>query len=161
MTYSVSQLLIKEMQLVRTGTLSLHVGINKENHLGNEIVDKGHSWTINQYVTLEFTEKIARDMAIAGWQEALELSREKGPAPVMEEEFTVTAAMLRKRPEMVSDGYRIGDSVRGSVLHAKYSRYMQQIAAVEPELVEALAKEGARFTHPWCAWLVHHPAPAY
>jgi ribonucleoside-diphosphate reductase alpha chain len=97
--------------------------------------------------SLEFTEKIARDMAIAGWQEALELSREKGPAPVMEEEFTVTAAMLRKRPEMVSDGYRIGDSVRGSVLHAKYSRYMQQIAAVEPELVEALAKEGARFTH--------------
>jgi ribonucleoside-diphosphate reductase alpha chain len=55
--------------------------------------------------------------------------------------------MLRKRPEMEVDGYRIGDSIRGSVLHAKYSRYMQQIAEIEPELIEALAKEGGRFTH--------------
>jgi len=97
--------------------------------------------------SLQFTEKIAREMAIAGWQEALELSREKGPAPVMEQEFTVTAEMLRKRPEMEADGYRAGDSICGSVLHAKYSRYMQQIAELESELIEALAKEGARFTH--------------
>ncbi len=97
--------------------------------------------------SLQFTEKIAREMAIAGWQESLELAREKGPAPVMEEEFRVTAAMLRKRPEMEADGYRIGDAIRGSVLHAKYSRYMQQIAEIEPELIEALAKEGGRFTH--------------
>ena len=97
--------------------------------------------------SLEFTEKIAREMAIAGWQESLELAREKGPAPMMEEEFTVTAAMLRKRPEMIADGFEIGDSICGSKLHAKYSRYMQQIAELEPELVEALANEGGRFTH--------------
>jgi ribonucleoside-diphosphate reductase alpha chain len=97
--------------------------------------------------SLEFTEKIAREMAIAGWQESLVLSREKGPAPVMEEEFRVTAAMLRKRPEMVADGYQLGDTIRGSVLHAKYSRYMQQIAELEPELIDALAEEGSRFTH--------------
>lgn len=35
----------------------------------------------------------------------------------------------------------------GRVLHAKYSRYMQRIAEQEPELVEALAETGARFTH--------------
>jgi ribonucleoside-diphosphate reductase alpha chain len=97
--------------------------------------------------SLEFTEKVARVMAIAGWQESLELSREKGPAPVMMEECRVTAEMLRKRPEMTSDGYAIGDLVRGAILHAKYSRYMQQVAAFEPELVEALADEGGRFTH--------------
>ena len=97
--------------------------------------------------SLEFTEKIARDMAIAGWQESLELAREKGPAPVMMEEFLVTAEMLRKRPEMAADGYRIGDTICGSKLHAKYSRYMQQIAEFEPELIAALAEEGARFTH--------------
>jgi len=97
--------------------------------------------------SLEFTEKIAREMAIAGWQESLELSREKGPAPLMEEAFRVTAEMLRKRPEMVADGFEVGDTVSGAVLHAKYSRYMQQIAEIEPELVEALAKEGGRFTH--------------
>lgn len=97
--------------------------------------------------SLEFTEKIARDMAIAGWQVSLELAREKGPAPVMEEEFRISAEMLRKRPEMVTDGYSVGDPIRGSKLHSKYSRYMQQVAEFEPELVEALAKEGGRFTH--------------
>jgi len=97
--------------------------------------------------SLEFTDKAACEMAIAGWQQALELSREKGPAPVMKETFKVNAKMLRKRPEMATDGYRIGDSVSGSVLHAKYSRYMQQVAEKEPDLVAALAQEGARFTH--------------
>jgi ribonucleoside-diphosphate reductase alpha chain len=97
--------------------------------------------------SLEFTEKAAREMAIAGWEESLELSREKGPAPVMEEEYKVTAEMLRKRPEMAADGYEIGDKVRGSVLHAKYSRYMQRVGEVRPDLVEALAEEGGRFTH--------------
>jgi ribonucleoside-diphosphate reductase alpha chain len=33
------------------------------------------------------------------------------------------------------------------VLHAKYSRYMQQVAQEDPELVEQLAEVGARFTH--------------
>src|SRR5690606_22244227 len=29
----------------------------------------------------------------------------------------------------------------------RYSRYMQQVAAVEPELAQALAEKGGRFTH--------------
>jgi len=65
----------------------------------------------------------------------------------MEKEFEVTGAMLHKRPEMVKDGFKVGEKVKGKVLHAKYSRYMQQVASVEPELVEELAKVGARFTH--------------
>ena len=113
--------------------------------LGSTLVMLGMKYGSQE--SLEFTDKIARDMAIAGWQESLELAREKGPAPVMNEVFRVTAAMLRIRPEMVADGYQIGDSVRGSVLHAKYSRYMQQIEEIDPELITALAEEGGRFTH--------------
>jgi ribonucleoside-diphosphate reductase alpha chain len=97
--------------------------------------------------SIEFTERVAREMALAGWQEGLELSREKGPAPIMEEEFRVTGEMLRKRPEMVADGFKIGDRVCGRVLHSKYSRYMQRVAEHAPELVKALEEEGARFTH--------------
>jgi len=97
--------------------------------------------------SLEFTEKVSREMAIAGWHAALDLSIEKGPAPVMKELFPVTAEMLRKRPEMETAGYKSGDSVTGAILHAKYSRYMQQVAEFEPELVEKLAEQGARFTH--------------
>ena len=44
--------------------------------------------------SLEFTDRIARDMAVAGLKAGLELAREKGPAPIMNDEFTVTAAML-------------------------------------------------------------------
>jgi ribonucleoside-diphosphate reductase alpha chain len=95
----------------------------------------------------EFTEQVARDMAIAGWEVALSLAEEKGAAPIMTEEFEVTAEMLRKRPEMVQDGYQVGDKVPGRVLHAMYSRYMQRMAGVAPELVMQLAETGARFTH--------------
>ncbi len=94
-----------------------------------------------------FTEDIAREMALAGWEVALDLAREKGPAPILARDFTVTGEMLRKRPEMAADGWKVGDQVPGRVLHAKYSRYMQRIAAVAPELVAELAETGARFTH--------------
>lgn len=97
--------------------------------------------------SLEFTEKVSRELAVQGWKEALALAKEKGPAPIMEEDFSVTEAMLAKRPEMIDDGYNIGDTVKGKVLHARYSRYMRRIAEVEPELVDALSEVGARFTH--------------
>jgi ribonucleoside-diphosphate reductase alpha chain len=97
--------------------------------------------------SVTFTQNVSREMAIAGWEAGLELAREKGPAPIMNEEFTVTAEMLRKRPEMATDGWRIGARVAGRVLHARYSRYMQRIAEAAPELVDELAEVGARFTH--------------
>lgn len=95
----------------------------------------------------QFTEAVSREMAVAGWEVALSLAEEKGPAPIMDEDFTVTAEMLRKRPEMAKDGFKVGDTVKGRVLHAKYSRYMQRVAGVAPELVQKLAETGARFTH--------------
>ncbi|HEX5353947.1 MAG TPA: adenosylcobalamin-dependent ribonucleoside-diphosphate reductase [Rhodanobacteraceae bacterium] len=96
---------------------------------------------------VKFTEDVSREMALAGWEVALELANEKGPAPILMREYTVTGDMLRKRPEMARDGWKIGDSIPGRVLHAKYSRYMQRVADVAPELVEKLAETGARFTH--------------
>jgi len=113
--------------------------------LGSTLVLLGMKYGSQE--SLEFTDKVAREMALAGWQESLELAREKGPAPVMNEVFMVDAAMLRKRPEMADDGYQLGDSVSGSILHAKYSRYMQLVAEFEPELIDTLAEEGGRFTH--------------
>jgi len=97
--------------------------------------------------SIEFTETVSREMAVAGWEAGLELAREKGPAPIMSEDFTVTREMLRKRPEMVRDGWRVGAKIPGRVLHARYSRYMQRVAEVAPELVDELAEVGARFTH--------------
>jgi ribonucleoside-diphosphate reductase alpha chain len=95
----------------------------------------------------EFTEAIAREMAVAGWETGLALAKEKGAAPIMDEVFDVSAEMLRKRPEMTKDGWKIGQKIEGRVLHAKYSRYMQQVARVAPDLVDELAEVGCRFTH--------------
>ncbi|HVN46458.1 MAG TPA: adenosylcobalamin-dependent ribonucleoside-diphosphate reductase [Steroidobacteraceae bacterium] len=97
--------------------------------------------------SVQFTEDVSREMAVAGWEAALELAREKGPAPIMKEEFTVTREMLRKRPEMARDGWKPGAKIAGRLLHARYSRYMQRVAQVAPQLVHELAETGARFTH--------------
>jgi ribonucleoside-diphosphate reductase alpha chain len=97
--------------------------------------------------SLEFTERVAREMAVSGWEVALELAEEKGPAPIMVDEFEVTARMLRQRPRMKEDGYQVGDRVPGRILHARYSNYMNKVAEVSPELVDKLAETGARFTH--------------
>ena len=97
--------------------------------------------------SVQFTEDASREMSVAGWEAALDLSREKGPAPIMNEEFAVTGEMLRKRPEMLRDGWKVGSKIPGRLLHARYSRYMQRVAEAAPALVEQLAQVGARFTH--------------
>lgn len=94
--------------------------------------------------SVEFTENIAREMAVIGWQVGVQLAKEKGPAPIMDEDFEVTPQMLVARPEMAEDGIKAGDKLKGRQLLARYSRYMQQLPA---ELTEEIAQHGARFTH--------------
>ncbi|WP_022962424.1 adenosylcobalamin-dependent ribonucleoside-diphosphate reductase [Halopseudomonas pelagia] len=97
--------------------------------------------------SLDFTEQVSKEMAVQGWRTALQLAEEKGAAPIMDEDFTVTEAMLVKRPEMRKDGIKVGSTLKGKVLWAKYSRYMQQVAGEDAELVKALVEKGGRFTH--------------
>ncbi len=113
--------------------------------LGSTITMLGMKY--GDHTSVAFTEEVARQLALAGWEEGLVLAKEKGPAPIMNETFEVTEEMLRRRPEMRADGYQVGDKVPGRILHARYSRYMQRVAAENPELVEELAEHGARFTH--------------
>lgn len=94
-----------------------------------------------------FTEKVALRMAVQNWKAGLELGQEKGVAPILDDYRHVDPAMLRLRPEMVADGHKVGDLIETRVLWAKYSRYFQQLATVEPDLVKALIEKGARFTH--------------
>ncbi|NOZ11393.1 MAG: adenosylcobalamin-dependent ribonucleoside-diphosphate reductase [Gammaproteobacteria bacterium] len=94
--------------------------------------------------SLAFTDQVSKVMAQTGWETGLALAEEKGPAPIMLEEFTVTAEMLAKRPRMSRDGYKIGDKVPGKVLLARYSHYMQQL---DDDLTDQIAETGARYTH--------------
>lgn len=97
--------------------------------------------------SVQFTEDVVREMAVEGWRQSLTLAEEKGPAPIMNDDFEVTPKMLAKCPQLSADGYKLGDKIKGRLLHAKYSAYMQRIAQVEPELIEQLAEKGGRFTH--------------
>jgi ribonucleoside-diphosphate reductase alpha chain len=97
--------------------------------------------------SVQFTERVSRELALAGWETGLELAREKGPAPILTQEFDVTREMLRQRPEMVRDDWHVGDRIPGRILHTRYSRYMQRIAAIAPQLAASLEREGCRFTH--------------
>jgi ribonucleoside-diphosphate reductase alpha chain len=94
--------------------------------------------------SLGFTEKVTKILAEEGWKTGIELAKEKGSAPVMEESFEITPEMLAKRPEMSKDGIKIGDKVKGKVLLGRYSKYMQQFPK---SLQDEIASHGARFTH--------------
>ena len=113
--------------------------------LGSTITMLGMSYGDED--SLAFTEEVAREMALVGWEQAVQLAEEKGPAPIMDDLFEVTPEMLAARPEMRRDGIAVGDRLPGRVLHARYSRYMQRVAEAAPELVERIAERGARFTH--------------
>lgn len=94
--------------------------------------------------SIAFTEEVTKVMAETGWTVGIDLAKEKGAAPIMDEEFVVTGDMLSKRPEMVKDGYKLGEKVKGKVLMGQYSRYMQQFPE---ELRKQIAKTGVRFSH--------------
>ena len=94
--------------------------------------------------SLKFTEEVTKVLAEVGWEVGIELAKEKGAAPVMNEEFEINDEMLALRPEMKKDGLKIGDKIKGKVLLGKYSRYMQQFPN---KLQNEIVKFGLRFTH--------------
>ncbi len=125
--------------------------INKRRH-GMGFLRLGSTMTMltmpyGSEESLVFTEEVSRELALAGWRTGLSLAKEKGPAPIMDEDFEVTEAMLRKCPKMTKDGISIGDKIKGRLLHARYSQYMEKIAEIDPKLVTELADVGCRFTH--------------
>ena len=101
--------------------------------------------------SLEFTDKIAYEMARTGFRTGLQLAEEKGIAPALAEKFEVTPEMMAKRPEMADDGIKIGDKLAGKLLWAKYSKYMQKFLATgsdeDKAMIAAMIEKGCRFTH--------------
>lgn len=78
----------------------------------------------------DFTDKVSSILAIEGWKTGLQLSLEKGPAPIMTEKFQLPAFQEKE----------------GREFHIM-SKYMKRIEEKDPELVKHLGTVGARFTH--------------
>jgi ribonucleoside-diphosphate reductase alpha chain len=96
--------------------------------------------------SISFTEKVSKELALTGWREGVALAKEKGPAPIFENDVKITATHLNQCPEL-GDIYKVGDNVSAKILHARYSRYMQQIATEDPKLIDDIVDHGCRFTH--------------
>ena len=96
--------------------------------------------------SVQFTNRVTRELSITGWEAGVQLAKEKGSAPIFEELFEITPAMVRLRPALLEDGHQIGEKVPGKVLFS-YSHYMDKIRRVNPELLEEIKSYGCRFTH--------------
>ena len=97
--------------------------------------------------SVEFTSEVTKHLALEGWREATKLAKEKGSAPFLNEMYTITGALLRKRPEL-AEKYQLGDQVKGVELHVNYSRYMKNIVdELGQKWVGEALTTGLRFTH--------------
>lgn len=113
--------------------------------LGSTLVMLGMRYGSQESVA--FTELVTLRLAVKNWQAGLDLGQEKGIAPILDDYEHVTPTLLRLRPEMAADGYKLGDIITTKELWGRYSRYFQQLATVAPDLVAQLIEKGARFTH--------------
>lgn len=92
--------------------------------------------------SVQFTESVSKEMAVAGFETGIELAKEKGAAPIFEETFTVTEEMLVRRPDLIGV-LTVGQTMKGRELHV-LSKYMQQM----PQVVQdGIRENGCRFTH--------------
>lgn len=97
--------------------------------------------------SIAFTEQVSRELALTGWREGVNLAKEKGMAPILDDEFEVTEAMLSQRPAIAKDGIKVGDKLKGRVLFSRYSNYMRNLAEEDNELMQQIEENGCRFTH--------------
>jgi len=93
--------------------------------------------------SLRFTTRVAKIIALAGFRVGHELALEKGPAPVMLEEFADPSIIAEYRKR---GGDQEGDTILGKELWA-FSNYMLKVKKADGPLWELLRKDGCRFTH--------------
>lgn len=92
--------------------------------------------------SLELTKKISKILAEVSIQAGIDLAKEKGPAPIMNEEFVITEELMAKNL-YVKKYYEIGDIALGKELLI-YSSYMQRFPQ---EILSEIKKHGMRYSH--------------
>lgn len=111
--------------------------------LGSAIAMLGMTYGDDE--SCEFTYTVSQQLALAGFETGIELAQEKGAAPIMDEVFTVTEAMLHSHGETLAQrGIKVGDTLTGKELMAA-SHYFNRPEF--SELAKGIAVIGCRFTH--------------
>lgn len=98
--------------------------------------------------SLDFTNNISRILAEESWKVGVELAKEKGPAPIMDEEFIITEQMHKQidsYPSPVDPTWADpGKVAKGKMIIAKGSKYLRNLPR---ELIDAIFEHGSRYTH--------------
>lgn len=99
-----------------------------------------------------FATMVARELEVTGIETGIELAKEKGAAPIFNEEIEITPEMMRLRPELKDFGFKPGVTVSAKVLFAKFSRLLQRMKVDERHdhfrvLIKEIEQVGMRFTH--------------
>ncbi|WP_208354235.1 adenosylcobalamin-dependent ribonucleoside-diphosphate reductase [Pseudaestuariivita rosea] len=113
--------------------------------LGSAVTMLGMSY--GEKDSLQFTDDVLRTLAVTGWLQAIELAREKGPAPIMNEMFKLEPYHLERRPDLRHSGCKVGSMVQGKELFAGNVGYMAHIEDACPGILEKIRTHGARYTH--------------
>ena len=100
--------------------------------------------TYGTALAADITNEITYKLALYSYEAGVDLALEKGPAPIMNEMFTVTKKMLSLKPSLSHAGYSEGDGVAGKQLLARHSDYMAQF---DGELCSKISDYGCRYTH--------------
>ena len=95
---------------------------------------------------INFTDLISYTLATIGWEIGIELAKEKGSAPALEQLYKITPEMLRYNKNLKRDGFKVNDEVSGRIL-LTYSHYMEKLIVKNSHLRGRIIESGCRFTH--------------
>jgi len=97
--------------------------------------------------SVRFTERVSKAIALSGYEAGLDLAKEKGAAPIMNEDFLMTYKMVEDyKARGGNKAVKLGDFIKGKELWA-FSNYMLKIRKADEELWANLREHGCRYTH--------------
>lgn len=96
--------------------------------------------------SLELTEKVSYHMALEGYATGVELAREKGSAPALEDKYEMTDSLFRKNGN--AHDLKIGESYPGREYMVR-SGFMTQFNTTDRgrQLLQDIKRYGCRYTH--------------
>lgn len=98
---------------------------------------------------IEFTRQMSAAMTITSYTEGLELAVEKGPAPIMDETFTINDQMFANRPDIRREyTKKRKKNFKGRELFVR-GKFFEKVCSqiYDFDLKEEVLKNGMRFTH--------------
>lgn len=110
--------------------------------LGSALIMLGMTYGLE--ASTNFTTKVMKTLTYEGYDVGADLAKEKGEAPILKQEFTITPDLCRYHNPFAQ--VHVGENFSGRELWLQ-SGFMRRVVNEFPELGEKLARHGCRFSH--------------